>query len=673
MKSILLKTQTLSLVLFGFMLVFAQKSMKLPTDAVFYMEINGKQLNQKINWEKLNPLLHELSKKSKEKSSWNDYSKTGIKYDATQYHYASFNDSIKTYTTHFIVDNKEKFQEFINSTKKKGLEISKKKNYSYVDIDDNIFVAWNGDRAVLSMVSYTKPYKDIWSDDVVTDSAVAVADSAAVAVDSAYAIEPEKPFDYKEEIINLKEEIKYLKDEIRDNNKEITRIQKDIKYLEKNHKYPKENVDTQHSEGETEVYPREEEYAEAEIDTAYQKELDSMRIENFKIVKKIAEDRFDQYFNSNLELDVPKAMLSFRDPNSDAYVYTDYGRMVNDGVYGKMMKHFEFGQFLRNAYNSNSYYNLYFDKDKVKLVNNYQHKNPDIQKTVSSVYKGKKNKKLAALINEKSIGYYVMNLNGAKTFDMMYDLLQDSGDGEYKKEMELMMETMKIILDEEAITKIAPGNGIFVLNELVSKKVDYTDYEYDDDYNEKEVKKTKDVAVPDFTFAFATENEGYWNRVFNVLSTNKNLAKKFSKNGNIYSFKDEKGDGYMDQLYFVVKDGIVYLTSSTENLTPQAQSAVSKQWAKDSSKYPLSGRLDVQRLLIGLEKEFKTPSERKTLDLFRKNVGEMYYKTEVKGDSVETEIDYNIKNSSENSLMYFFDLFDEIFKIKEQEKKPQIL
>jgi hypothetical protein len=655
------------------MLVFAQKSMKLPADAVFYMEINGKQLNQKINWEKLNPLLHELSKKSKEKSSWNDYSKTGIKYDATQYHYASFNDSIKTYTTHFIVDNKEKFQEFINSTKKKGLEISRKKNYSYVDIDDNIFVAWNGDRAVLSMVSYTKPFKDIWSDDVVMDSAVAVADSAAVAVDSAYAIEPEKPFDYKEEIINLKEEIKYLKDEIRENNKEITRIQKDIKYLEKNHKYPKESVDTQHSEGETEVYPREEEYAEAEIDTAYQKELDSMRIENFKIVKKIAEDRFDQYFNSNLELDVPKAMLSFRDPDSDAFVYTDYGRMVNDGVYGKMMKRFEFGQFLRNAYDSNSYYNLYFDKDKVKLVNNYQHKNPNIQKTISSVYKGKKNKKLAALINEKSIGYYVMNVNGAKTFDMMYDLLQDSGNGEYKKEMELMMETMKIVLDEEAITKIAPGNGIFVLNELVSKKVDYTDYEYDDDYNEKEVKKTKDVAVPDFTFAFATENEGYWNRVFNVLSTNKNLAKKFSKNGNIYSFKDEKGDGYMDQLYFVVKDGIVYLTSSTQNLTPQAQSGVSKQWAKDSSKYPLSGRLDVQKLLIGLEKEFKTPSERKTLDLFRKNVGEMYYKTEVKGDSVETEIDYNIKNSSENSLMYFFDLFDEIFKIKEQEKKPQIL
>lgn len=673
MKSIVKKTQTIAFILFGFMLAFAQNSMKIPNDVVFYMEINGKQLNQKINWQKLNPLLHELSKKNKENSSWNDYSKTGIKYDATQHHYASFNDSIQTYTTHFIIDNKAKFQEFINSTKKKGLEISQKKNYSYVDIDDDVFVAWNNDRAVLSMVNYTKPYKDLLTEENV-DSIAVVADSAVAAIaDSAYVAEPELPFDYKEEIVMLKDEIKYLKESIKENNKEITRIQKDIKYLEKHHKYPKENVDTQHSEGETEMYPQEEEYAEAEIDSAYQKELDSIRREDFKIVKKIAEGRFDQYFSSNLEIEVPKAMLTFRDPNSDAYVYTDYGKLMNDGIYGKMMKRFEFGQFFRNAYDSNSYYNLYFDKDKVKLVNNYQHKNSETQKTISSVYKGKKNKKLAALINDKSVGYYVINVNGSKCFDMMYNLLQDSGDGEYKKEMELMMETMKIVLDEEAITKIAPGNGIFVLNELKSKQVEYTDYEYDEDYNEKEVKKTKDVAVPNFTFAFATENEGYWNRVFNVLSTNKHLAKNFSKTGNIYSFKDEKGDGYMDQLYFVVKDGIVYLTSSTDNLSAQSQSDVSRQWAKDSSKYPLSGRLDVQKLLIGLEKEFKTPSERKSLDLFRKNVGEMYYKTEVKGDSVETEIDYKIKNSSENSLMYFFDLFDEIYKINEAEKKPQIL
>ncbi|CAH0139234.1 hypothetical protein [Chryseobacterium sp. Bi04] len=673
MKSIVLKTQKIIFLVFGFSIVLAQNSMKVPNDAVFYMEVNGKQLNNKINWNKLNPLLHELSKKSKEKPSWTDYSKTGIKYDAIQYHYASFNDSIKTYHTHFIIDNKEKFQEFINSIKKKGQETSGKNNYSYVDIDDDIFVAWNGSRAVLSLISYTKPYKDLWADEAAT-----VADSVAVAVDSVsvdsvYAEELEKPFDYKDEIKNLKEDIKYLRESIKDNNTEIARIQKDIKYLQKHHQYPKEKEEVlvPEPEGEGDYGS---EYDDSESEKAYQKEQDSIRRENFKVVKKYAEDHFDQYFSSNLEVEASKEMLTFKDVNSDVFVYTDYGRIVNDGIYGKAMKRYDFGQVFQNMYNSNSAYNLYFDKDKVKLINNYQHKNAEMQKNISSIYKGKKNRKLLDLINEKSIGYYAVNINGGKVFDAIYSLIQDSGEAKYKKELELIMETMKIVLDEEAITKIAPGNGIFVLNELKSKKVDYTDYEYDDDYNEKEVKKTKDVAVPNFTFAFATENEGYWNRIFNVLTTNKKLAKNFSKVGNFYTFKDDKKEGYLDQLFFTVKDGVVYLTSSTDNITTaHSQSEVSRKWAKDSSRYPLSGRLDLQTLLIGLDKEFESPSERKTLDLFRKNVGELYYKTEVKEESIQTEMDYNIKNSSENSLMYFFDLFNEIFKIKDSEKKPPVL
>lgn len=671
MKSILLKIQKIIFVLFGFTLCLAQNSMKIPSDAVFYMEVNGKQLNNKINWNKLNPLLHELSKKSKENLSWTDYSKTGIKYDAVQYHYASFNDSIKTYNTHFIIDNKEKFQEFINSVKKKGQEVSGRKNYSYVDINDDVFVAWNGSRAVLSMISYTRPYKDIWATKAVADStSVAVADGVAVdAGDTAYTDEPEKPFDYKEEIKNLKEDIKYLKESIKDNNNEIARIQKDIKYLQKHHKYPEEKDAESPENGEEmpdTAYDEEEE-------KAYQKEQDSIRRENFMVVKKNAEERFDQYFSSNLEIEVPKEMLKFRDSNSDVFVYTDYGRIVNEGIYGKMTKFYSYDKFFRNMYDSNYSYNLYFDKDKVRLVNNYQHKNTDIQKNIEAVYKGKKNKKLLELINEKSVGYYAMNVNGAKCFDMMYSLLQSSGENEYKKEMELIMETMKIVLDEEAITKIAPGNGIFVLNELKSKTVEYTDYEYDADFNEKEVKKTKEIAVPNFTFAFATENEGYWNRIFDVLATNKKFSKRFSKKGNLYTFKEEKDGGYIDQLFFTVKDGVVYLMSSADNILSVNQSDISRKWAKDSAKYPLSGRLDIRKLLTGLDKEFKSAKERRALDAVRKNVGELYYKTEVKGESIQTEMDYNIKDSSENSLMYFFDIFDQVFKTKETEKKPQIL
>ncbi|MCF2220689.1 hypothetical protein H9Q08_15490 [Chryseobacterium sp. PS-8] len=684
MKSILQKTQIL-LLLFAFSSIFSQQKMKLPKDVLFYMEINGKQLNQKINWQKLNPFLLEVAKEDKEKqASWNDYSKTGIKYDATQYHYANFNDSVKTYTAHFLLDNKEKFQEFINSSKKKGLEISKRKNYSYVNLDDKLFVAWNDKQAVLKLISYEKPYKIDWNDEAaMTDSAAAtidsaaiVMDSAAVAVDSTYA---EKAFDYKEEIKYLKDDIQYLKEDIKEYQAEIAKKQKDIKYLEKHHKYPEEEKDSSdknYSEKESEYtlpHTEEEMDEETEEDSIYLKQMDSLKIEKFKITKKLAEKDFDDYFNSAPELDVSKEILSFRDADSDVFVYTDYGRIVNNGAYGKIMSHYPFGNLMGKAYNSNSSYNLYFDNDKVRLVNSYQHKNEAVQKSINSVYKGKKNKKLTALINDKSIGYYAINVDGNKYFDLMYSLLKDSGEGDYQKEMELVMETMKIVLDEKAITKIAPGNGIFVLNELKSKTVEYTDYEYDDDYNEKEVKKTKEIAVPNFTFAFATENEGYWNRIFDMLTTNKVTAKKFSKNGDFYAFSEGKNDGYFDKLFFTVKDGIVYVTTSTENISSKNQSEISEKWAKDSAKYPLSGRFDIQKLMVGLEKEFKTPSERKTLDLLKKNLGEVYFKTEAKGEKIETEINYNIKNASENSLMYFFDVFDEIYKMKESDKKQPIL
>jgi len=686
MKSILQKIQVIFL-LSCFTLAFAQQRMKLPADVLFYMEINGKQLDKKINWEKFNPILQEVTKKNKAKLSWTDYSKTGIKYDAPQYHYASFNDSVKAYTAHFIIDNKEKFQEFINSIKKNGLENSRKNNYSYVSLDDDIFVAWNGSRAVLKMISYDKPYKDKWDETAVADSAAAVIDSVAaaavdsVAVDSVYADTPEKPFDYKEEIQYLKDDIKYLKESIKENTAEIENIQKNIKYLEKHHKYPEEkkgSTDKKYEEPivETEPLPApEEDMEDLEIPEYgdFKKEMDSLKKEKFKMHRKLAEESFDQYFNSNLELNIPAEMTASRDNAADVFVYTDYGSLINNGIYGRMMKMYEFGSLINSAYNSNSSYNLYFDKDQVRLVNNYQHKNPEVQKSVSEIYKGSKNKKLARLINDKSIGYYAINVDGSKYFDMMYALMKNAGDSKYQKETELIMETVKIVLDEEAISKIAPGNGIFVLNELKSKTVEYTDYEYDNDYNEKEIKKTKEVAVPDFIFAFATENEGYWNRIFNLLAANKNTSKNFSKKGSLYSFKEDNNSGYMNELFFTVKDGIVYVMTSENGLNIENQGQKSKNWMKDSTKYPASGRLDVQKLLTGLEKEFKSGSERKMLDTVKKNVGNIYFKSESKGNTIRTEIDYSIKGSSENSLMYFFDLFDELYRQHEADKKQPVL
>jgi len=109
MKSFSHKIQLLVFLFAGLFSIFAQQRMKLPKDVLFYMEINGKQLDKKVNWEKFNPFLQEVAKKGKARPNWTDYSKTGIKYDATQYHYAVLNDSVQAYTAHFILDDQKEY------------------------------------------------------------------------------------------------------------------------------------------------------------------------------------------------------------------------------------------------------------------------------------------------------------------------------------------------------------------------------------------------------------------------------------------------------------------------------------------------------------------------------------------------------------------------------------
>lgn len=673
MKSILLKKQLVFFLIFCCAFAFSQTKIQVPASSVFYMEVNGKLLNSKTNWQKLNPILQNLNKNDQEKPTWKDFSDTGIKNDVKQYHYINFNDSIKSYTAHLILEDATKFVEFIKVSSKKELEITKKNKYSFTNLNDDTFVAWDRKRAVISGISYTKKLPK-FDYDYAADSTVVVSVEEPPMIDSAYAeadstyYEPEKPFNYKDEIKYLKDEIKYTKEDIKSHQDDIARMQKDIKYLEKHHKYPEEKKSTTELDEVASAKPTEEYDEEAE-DLAYQKEMDSIKAADFKIVKAFAEKDFDRYFDSNMEVEVPKEMVKFQDANSDVFVYSNYGEIVKNGAYKDLAKLYNFGDLIDNLYNSNSSYNLYFDKNKVKVISNYQHKDSEIQKRFSALYKGKKNKKLMSLISDKSVGYYAINVDGHKYFDLMYNLFESKNDtGKYQKELELMMETIKIVLDEEAISKIAPGNGVFVLNALNTKKVEYTDYEYDDSFNDKEIKKTKDVVVPDFTFAFATENENYWKRVFEVLTTNKELSQKFAKNGDIYYLKkDPKNSNYIDQVYFTVKENIVYLTTSLENLVPKKQSSVSQKWAKDAAKHPSSGTINMQRLLQGLEKEFTTISQKEGFNLFRKNIGDVYFKSEVKKESIETEFNYTTPNSSENSLMYFFDFCNDLIKISEKE------
>lgn len=680
MKKSLLKQYSTFFGLLLCLMGFAQNSLKLPDNAVFYMELNGKQLNNKMDWAKFNPILKKVFKNENKGKNWADYSEIGIDYNENQYHYATYTDSVKSYSAHMTLDNAEVFKKFINSIIKEGLEITKKDKYSFVSLDKSTFVAWNSRHAVVKIINYQKPYyADFDSDEMVVDSASVVVDSATSYTEDAVDVEgvaAEKSFDYKEEILYLEEEIGYYEDDIKEFKAEIEKLKKDIAYLKKHHKYPKIRIKPEEQseadmDDEDSTIEDDTEIIEDE-DPDYLKRMDSINIAEFKIIKDLSELSFDEIFNSNFQIEVPNKTLKFKDSKSDLFAYTNFGNIFLQNSPYKSYGYFGFLEsYFNKMYNADASYNLFFEKDNVRILSNYQHADPKIQKSILDFYNGNSNKKLGRLLTDKSIGYFAMNIDSHKSFDFTYDLIKELGtDQEYQNEIDMMVETMKIILDEKAISKILPGNGIFILNDLASKKVEYTAYDYDDDYNEIEVIKTKDTPVPDFTFAFVTENEDYWSRLFKMFSTNKKTGVEFQKKDFYYEVINKESNE-VNRLIFAVKDGIVYITTSPDHIGEKVQSSVTKKWAKEVHKHSLTGWLDTKRLISGLENEFSDVKNKKAFQFFVKNMGEIFYKTDAKKDNLQTEVNYKIDNNSENSVVYFLDLFNEIIDLVEPENKPQ--
>lgn len=79
----------------------------------------------------------------------------------------------------------------------------------------------------------------------------------------------------------------------------------------------------------------------------------------------------------------------------------------------------------------------------------------------------------------------------------------------YSDVVDVYIDLMQIIIDEKGIAELLPGNYMFVMHDMKPQIVDYTDYEYDTEYNRKEVKKTRMELSPDFTFAIETHREDF--------------------------------------------------------------------------------------------------------------------------------------------------------------------
>ncbi|WP_316806381.1 hypothetical protein [Pedobacter agri] len=278
----------------------------------------------------------------------------------------------------------------------------------------------------------------------------------------------------------------------------------------------------------------------------------------------------------------------------------------------------------------------------------------------------KLNKKFLKYINsEKAIGFMGYSID-TKAYLEEFPKLMKQTYGSFlgknmEEEIELGTDLFSLLLDEEAVSQVIKGDALFVINGLNTRDVTYTTYDYDDDYNRKEVTKTKKETLPDFLFMFSSEDNRLMNKLIKY-GMNKNYV---TLNNNIYKIEEKKSPV---DIYFMIKDGIVFFGNSLTEMQGISNnnyvSSISKMHKKLLAKNNFSFLFNAKNL-VGKVPDSEIGGE-ETAKKFNETLGKMgnvYMKSNpIKGNVVSADISAEIPNGHENALKYLFSLIENAAK-----------
>jgi hypothetical protein len=246
---------------------------------------------------------------------------------------------------------------------------------------------------------------------------------------------------------------------------------------------------------------------------------------------------------------------------------------------------------------------------------------------------------------------------------------------EYSDVVDIYIDLLQIIIDEKGIAELIPGNYMFVMHDMKPQIVDYTDYEYDAEYNRKEVKKTKKELSPDFTFAIETRREDFMQKIANLpVKYAKKEGFNYTEKGGYYELVFDTGKYPIKSLYFIVKDGKAIVTTSKEVITMTLNNTgyATDADAKNSIlNHNYSLNINTKRLIEKLDTQLSSDVNKKITDYLSKNMGDLKMESNVKDGMVQGTTILNVKGNHNNSLEFFFDMMESINNIMEQDRQEK--
>ncbi|MGG8496329.1 hypothetical protein ACQY1Q_07920 [Tenacibaculum sp. TC6] len=307
--------------------------------------------------------------------------------------------------------------------------------------------------------------------------------------------------------------------------------------------------------------------------------------------------------------------------------------------------------------------NVFFEKGSASILLDME-VSSGMKKAFKKIYNKKINNKLVNSFNhDKALAFWSVSMSVKEALIQYPELVNQMYGGlipSVKEEIDIVGSLLSIILDEEAIGKLITGDALFVLNDFVEKEVSYKTYEYDEDYNRKEVTKTKKTVVPDFTLMIGSEERKIWEKILKIGQKHKLIL----INNNVYEFAVKKELPF--DIYVVVKDEVLYLTSSKTNAVNLGAGRTNFTSTKHSKLIKKNASVvyaDVNKIINKIPKNYVSKSEGKMINFSNANLKDAYLRvSKVCGSTISTEVKLNTQGKEENTLKLLLSLINEVAK-----------
>lgn len=347
--------------------------------------------------------------------------------------------------------------------------------------------------------------------------------------------------------------------------------------------------------------------------------------------------------------------------------------------YGIMMSNF-ISSFGSKMYRSMSYFmpqknnniygidevtaNLFFDKNNASVLLDMT-VNSDMKKSFKKIYnKRMDNDLIKGFDHNNVLAFWSVSMSTKELLIQYPELMNKMYGGilpKFKEEIDIAGNVLSLIIDEDAIGRLVTGDALFVLNDFAKKEVEYTTYKYDEDYKKKEIIKTKETVVPDFTLMIGSKEEKLLNKVLRLGQKYKVLDKV----NNIYEF-DLKGQKLPFGLFAVVKNEVLYITTSKTRAMNISFGRGGYNSSKHSKLIKRNSSVlyaDVNEIVNRVPKEFIGKKESKMVLFSNENIEDMHFRvSKMKGNQVSAEVKLNTKGNEENTLKLLFNFINSMAK-----------